>query len=58
MVSNEIPTSVCVSPTRASKPPDVGVFSQFSNSDSCIRAALEMGGCSFATQSDVGLTLQ
>lgn len=43
MVSNEIPMSVCVSPTRASKPPDGGVFSQFSNSDSCIRAALEKG---------------
>lgn len=39
-----------------SKPLSDGVFSQFTSSDSCIRAAFKREACSFASQSDTGLT--
>lgn len=33
-----------------------GVFSQFTNSETCIRAAFKKEACSFASHSDMGLT--
>lgn len=61
MVSNRIHINVCVSvcvlvSTVCSKPLSDGVVSQFTSSDSCIRAALKKEACSFASQSDMGLT--
>lgn len=61
MVSNRIHISVCVSvcvlvSAVCSKPLSDGVVSQFTSSDSCIRAALKKEACSFASQSDMGLT--
>lgn len=61
MVWNRTHINVCVSvcvvvSAACSKPHSDGVVSQFTSSDSCIRAALKKEACSFASQSDMGLT--